>query len=1055
MLQCSLIFSEDQSSNSSAIDDETKACDVTQPIKVSKPPKLVADHAPVTISDHTQFWSTYDRVASALDRELINAWNDSLDVLLIFAGLFSAINTAFIIESYKGLQPDPAEITNDLLRILISHRSDNITLSPEELRPGSPTSSAVPINSIFFSSLSFSLTAAFGAVTAKQWLTEYTNIGTMKALHVQGTVRQEKYRGLKTWHLRLIIELLPMFLQLSLLLFLIGVVEFLWEWNQKVSIVQLVLSCTGLAVYCGTIIIGIMIPSSPFQTPLSRYVRLYSGKIWRGLTTAAQKPGVSARVEYLRNFLHRVLPGVETLHKAATDFIIHMPNARGLNPRTWFRQNSIDSPPEDSGQVLISDSIVRANPKNERCKWSPSIVTAAEAVVWLLEHAEHLDVTITALDAVRRLPPSLIFYLIREREGLMERMIAFHHGLLPLSSSTTTLTKWLEGWSEAAVVSSLAWHHIMWAIPFGCDDLAIRLHLPGFYNQDYLSQIPNSDSGVLLDAKRMLNFHLSQFSAFCDWELLISCMKNATGSSAETLRIKFTDPSRAASMNDHFVTSFSPLHLVLDSAISLSAQHSDIPSSPDSPFPIFISLLHGELPHNTVSHVAIAVAAMHSNSEIPHEFHDINGGISATRLRRSVNTPPRTDIMKEVHIRINRLKAGLHTPDRWSTLLENVVFAFSTICYAKDETLPVFKAFLEITGELFCERFTYPSNPIPYEDFPQNLVQLARFAPEDAEIQILIAKLLCRCSNGRWITLLHEDSGQDIQTLLLSIPKHKAHHSHYGNENVLGDLFKRIQEAPQLLDTFRSFTSLRDYFVDRVRENPLSPSISRNAASFQALMTLYDRRDPDHSYLLQTQISYLIMVLIPNDMDYVRLVNMLLHFLEQLLSRDARLQRPSYLHIGVQKEASFNPQNITTVTYARNRRRLWRGEASLLLWSKAKKAREESDLPNEWESSLFFNTNVANLMVTYWEAAEQLKEQQHAKYSGIDYMVLKEYLESALREWGANDEEPERKNITFQKMQKILQELDSTSNKPTSSHAMERTEIDHASHSEYQGTRLH
>ncbi|KAG8940421.1 hypothetical protein FRC03_005518 [Tulasnella sp. 419] len=532
-------------------------------------------------------------------------------------------------------------------------------------------------------------------------------------------------------------------------------------------------------------------------------------------------------------------------------------------------------------------------------------------------------------------------------------------------------------------------------------------------------------------------------------------MKNVTGSSAETLRIKFTDPSRAASINNHFVTSFSPLHLVLDSAISLSAQHSGIPSSPDSPFPVFISLLHGELPHNTVSHVAIAVAAMHSNSEIPDEFHNTNGDISATRLRRPVNTPPRTDIMKEVHIRINRLKAGFQTPDRWLTLLENVVFAFSTICYAKDESLPVFKAFLEITSGLFCEKFTYPSNPIPYEDFPQNLVQLARFAPEDAEIQILIAKLLCRCSNGRWITLLHEDSGQDIQTLLLSIAKHKARHSHYGDENVLGDLFKRIQEAPQLLDTFRSFTSLRDYFVDMVRENPLSHSISKNVASFQALMTLPDGRDPDHSYLLQTQISYLIMVLIPDNMDYVRLVNMLLHFLEQLLSRDTTLQRPSYLrdvqHSGVQKEAGFDPQNFTTVTYARNRRRLWRGEASLLLWSKAKKAREGGDLPTEWESSLFFNTNVANLMVMYWEAAEQLKEQQHAKYSGIDYTVLKEYLESALRRWGVNNEEDQGKKITLQKMQNILQKLDSTSNKPTSSHAMERTEIGHSSHSEYQG----
>ena len=32
------------------------------------------------------------------------------------AGLFSSINTAFLIEAYKDLNPDPYEATNDILR---------------------------------------------------------------------------------------------------------------------------------------------------------------------------------------------------------------------------------------------------------------------------------------------------------------------------------------------------------------------------------------------------------------------------------------------------------------------------------------------------------------------------------------------------------------------------------------------------------------------------------------------------------------------------------------------------------------------------------------------------------------------------------------------------------------------------------------------------------------------------------------------------------------------------------------------------------------------------
>ncbi|KAG8938256.1 hypothetical protein FRC03_007460, partial [Tulasnella sp. 419] len=36
------------------------------------------------IDDHLPFWTTYDRVAGAYDRELLDGWNKSLDVLLIF-----------------------------------------------------------------------------------------------------------------------------------------------------------------------------------------------------------------------------------------------------------------------------------------------------------------------------------------------------------------------------------------------------------------------------------------------------------------------------------------------------------------------------------------------------------------------------------------------------------------------------------------------------------------------------------------------------------------------------------------------------------------------------------------------------------------------------------------------------------------------------------------------------------------------------------------------------------------------------------------------------------
>ncbi|KAG8911855.1 hypothetical protein FRC02_006378, partial [Tulasnella sp. 418] len=221
------------------------------------------------IDDHALFWSMYDKETGESDAELLEGWNKSLDILLIFAGLFSAINTAFIVESYKGLQPDPAEITNELLRLLITHRNDNITLTREDLNPGSPIPSAVVVNCIFFASLSSSLIAAFGAFAAKQWLTEYSSKGSTKPIWHKGRDRQSKYTGLETWHFRFIMDLLPMLLQFSLFLFLVGLVEFLWVLERKVAMVQLVLTAVGGGSYLVAIIIGAIIPASPFQMPLS------------------------------------------------------------------------------------------------------------------------------------------------------------------------------------------------------------------------------------------------------------------------------------------------------------------------------------------------------------------------------------------------------------------------------------------------------------------------------------------------------------------------------------------------------------------------------------------------------------------------------------------------------------------------------------------------------------------------------------------------------------------------------------------------------------------
>ncbi|CAE6478443.1 unnamed protein product, partial [Rhizoctonia solani] len=62
-----------------------------------------------------QVWKTYVRETDQVDGELVDGWNKSMDVILIFAALFSAISTAFVIESYKNLKQDSADLSAQTL----------------------------------------------------------------------------------------------------------------------------------------------------------------------------------------------------------------------------------------------------------------------------------------------------------------------------------------------------------------------------------------------------------------------------------------------------------------------------------------------------------------------------------------------------------------------------------------------------------------------------------------------------------------------------------------------------------------------------------------------------------------------------------------------------------------------------------------------------------------------------------------------------------------------------------------------------------------------------
>ncbi|KIJ53116.1 hypothetical protein M422DRAFT_155631, partial [Sphaerobolus stellatus SS14] len=123
--------------------------------------------------EEAQFWNQYERVAKQTDEEFLERYNGDLDAQLIFAGLFSAVSSAFIVQMEGTLQPDTNTTTNALLAYL-AQQSSNGTSVPAfvhtSLQPWTgPGSTVIWTQALAYLSLGLSLLAAFGAVLGKQW----------------------------------------------------------------------------------------------------------------------------------------------------------------------------------------------------------------------------------------------------------------------------------------------------------------------------------------------------------------------------------------------------------------------------------------------------------------------------------------------------------------------------------------------------------------------------------------------------------------------------------------------------------------------------------------------------------------------------------------------------------------------------------------------------------------------------------------------------------------------------------------------------------------------
>ncbi|KAJ3719231.1 hypothetical protein C8R42DRAFT_543167, partial [Lentinula raphanica] len=188
------------------------------------------------MKENARVWKVYLDEAETHDFEMITGFRDTIDALLVFAALFSAVVTSFIIAAISSLQPDFGEITAKLLieQTKLLRAAGNTTLinsipkSSVDLQNGSPGTNEIWINGLFFTSLALSLATALLSVLVKQWLQAYENLPSGNAKE-RAMIHHFRYTGLINWKVPEIIGILPLILHMSLGLFLIGLSLYVFE----------------------------------------------------------------------------------------------------------------------------------------------------------------------------------------------------------------------------------------------------------------------------------------------------------------------------------------------------------------------------------------------------------------------------------------------------------------------------------------------------------------------------------------------------------------------------------------------------------------------------------------------------------------------------------------------------------------------------------------------------------------------------------------------------------------------------------------------------------
>ncbi|PVF91169.1 hypothetical protein CPB86DRAFT_719963, partial [Serendipita vermifera] len=221
---------------------------------------------PQSCRDDAPIWGLYLKETEAEDNELTDLWNKGIDSLLIFAGLFAGIITAFLVESRKDLKEEPQE---RLLKEILSALRDDQNSS--SLEPFKPEASSLHVNGLWITSLTLVLVSALWGVLAKAWVAAY-NPASNKARSKDACERHLRFIRAMQWKVEFVVTSIPLFIQLSLFLFFAGLIIQVIPYSSRIKVPVMVLVSITVILYIFSTLLPRFFPAFPFNTPITTLV---------------------------------------------------------------------------------------------------------------------------------------------------------------------------------------------------------------------------------------------------------------------------------------------------------------------------------------------------------------------------------------------------------------------------------------------------------------------------------------------------------------------------------------------------------------------------------------------------------------------------------------------------------------------------------------------------------------------------------------------------------------------------------------------------------------